>query len=99
MTSSDEHGEWDTLDAYKDEYEHPLWKRIGELARTVGGHSGIDFVMNYRLIQCMREGLVPDIDVYDTAAWSAAGPLSEQSVAQGSAPVQFPDFTRGNWES
>ncbi len=100
-TNDDEHGghaDWDTLDAYKEEYEHPLWKRIGELARTVGGHSGIDFVMNYRLIQTMREGQVPDIDVYDTAAWSAAGPLSEQSVAQGSAPVEFPDFTRGNWQ-
>jgi predicted dehydrogenase len=93
-----DHAEWGTLDEYKDEYEHPLWKHVGELARTVGGHSGIDFVMNYRLIQCMREGLVPDIDVYDTAAWSAAGPLSEESVAQGSTPVPFPDFTRGNWE-
>jgi predicted dehydrogenase len=91
------HAQWDTLDRYK-AFEHPLWTHIGEIARTVGGHSGIDFVMNFRVIQCMREGLVPDIDVYDTAAWSAAGPISEQSVAGGSVPVPFPDFTRGNWQ-
>jgi hypothetical protein len=58
----------------------------------------MDFIMNYRLIQCMREGLVPDMDVYDAAAWSAPSPLSETSVAQGSAPMKFPDFTRGAWK-
>ena len=53
--------------------------------------------MSWRLAQCMREGLAPDMDVYDAAAWSAPGPLSELSVARGSAPVSFPDFTRGRW--
>jgi hypothetical protein len=51
-----------------------------------------------RFIERMRRGLVPDIDVYDAAAWSAPGPLSEASVAKGSAPVKFPDFTRGLWK-
>jgi hypothetical protein len=58
----------------------------------------MDFVMAYRLIQCIREGTAPDMDVYDAAALSAPGPLSEQSVAKGSAPVPFPDFTRGRWQ-
>ncbi|HSH81458.1 MAG TPA: Gfo/Idh/MocA family oxidoreductase [Herpetosiphonaceae bacterium] len=89
--------EWATIDTFKDEYEDPLWKQQGMLAREVGGHGGMDFLMNYRLIQCMREGLQPDMDVYDAAAWSVPGPLSDQSVAQGSAPVPFPDFTRGRW--
>lgn len=89
---------WATLDEYKEKYEHPLWKRVGELARKLGGHGGMDFIMNYRLIECMREGLVPDMDVYDAAAWSVPGPLSEMSVAKGSAPVKFPDFTRGRWK-
>jgi hypothetical protein len=62
-----------------------------------GGHGGMDYVMSWRLLQCVREGLVPDMDVYDAAAWSAPSPLSEQSVASGSAPVDFPDFTRGRW--
>ena len=66
-------------------------------ARRNGGHGGMDFVMAYRLIQTMRTGSVPDYDVYDAAAWSAPFPLSEMSVAKGSAPMKFPDFTRGAW--
>jgi len=57
----------------------------------------MDFIMNYRLVQCMQEGLVPDMDVYDAAAWSAPGPLSVTSVKKGSKPVEVPDFTRGAW--
>ena len=86
------------IDKFKDEYEHPLWKHEGELARKLGGHGGMDFLMVYRLVECMHKGLAPDFDVYDAAAWSAPGPLSEASVALGSAPVKFPDFTRGRWK-
>lgn len=57
----------------------------------------MDYLMLYRLLQCVREGLPPDIDVYDTAAWSAVAPLSVASVGQGSAPIEFPDFTQGKW--
>jgi hypothetical protein len=70
---------------------------MGEIAKKLGGHGGMDFIMAYRLIQTMREGTPPDIDVYDGAAWSAAGALSEVSVSKGSAPIEFPDFTRGQW--
>jgi hypothetical protein len=87
-----------SIDAYKDKFEHPLWQQSGEMARKMGGHGGMDFILLYRLAECMREGLPPDIDVYDAAAWSAAGPLSERSVASGSAPVKFPDFTNGRWD-
>ncbi len=89
--------EFGPIDPYKAQYEHPWWKETGDLARQLGGHGGMDFVMAYRLVEAMRHGTAPDIDVYDAAAWSAPGPLSEQSVAQGSAPVRFPDFTRGKW--
>ncbi len=88
---------WNGIDAMKAQYEHPLWTNVGELARKLGGHGGMDFIMCYRTIQCLREGLAPDFDVYDAAAWSAPGPLSDASVAQGSAPMRFPDFTRGAW--
>jgi hypothetical protein len=81
----------------EDRYEDPLWKKLAAPAAK-GGHGGMDYVMSYRLIECLREGLAPDIDVYDAAAWSAPAPLSEQSVAQASAPVAFPDFTRGRWQ-
>jgi hypothetical protein len=53
--------------------------------------------MNYRLMDCLIRGLVPDINVYDAAAWSAPTPLSESSVAQNGAPQKFPDFTRSKW--
>ena len=87
-----------SLDQYK-EYAHPLWQRMGEVAKKAGGHGGMDYLMLYRLLQCVREGLPPDMDVYDAAAWSSVGPLSVSSVAKGSAPIDFPDFTRGAWKS
>jgi hypothetical protein len=87
-----------SIDPYKTKFEHKYWTEVGEMARELGGHGGMDFVMAYRLIQCVKQGLPPDIDVYDAAAWSAPGPLSEESVAKGSAPAKFPDFTRGGWE-
>jgi predicted dehydrogenase len=91
-----ENDRWTTIDAYKAKYEHALWRELGDKARA-GGHGGMDYVMAYRLIQTMREGLTPDMDVYDAASWSAPGPLSALSVAKGSMPVAFPDFTRGAW--
>jgi hypothetical protein len=89
--------DWATLEKYKEQYESLLWKRQGEAARKSGGHGGMDYIMCYRLVQCMLEGLEPDMDVYDAAAWSVPGPLSEKSVANGSMPVKVPDFTRGLW--
>lgn len=89
---------WEDLDRYREKFEHPLWSKQGELARRMGGHGGMDYIMSFRLIQCMLEGLPPDMDVYDAAAWSAPFPLSVESVAKGSAPVAFPDFTRGRWK-
>jgi len=86
------------LDAYKEQYEHKLWKEHGKEAED-RGHGGMDFLMLWRLTQCMREGLEPDIDVYDAASWSAIGGLSEASVAKGSAPEKFTDYTRGQWKA
>ena len=88
---------WGDLKGYT-KYDYPLWTREGELAKKVGGHGGMDFIMLYRLLQCLREGLPPDMDVYDAASWSAVAPLSVSSVAKGSAPQEFPDFTRGRWQ-
>lgn len=81
-----------------EKYTHPIIKEIGEMAQEVGGHGGMDFIMDYRLVYCLRNGLPLDMDVYDLAEWSAMGPLSAISIENGSAPVAFPDFTRGAWD-
>jgi hypothetical protein len=90
--------EFSAIDTFKARYEHRFWKENGEMARKLGGHNGMDFIMVSRLVECMRKGLVPDMDVYDAVEWSAPGPLSESSVANNGAPVEFPDFTRGLWK-
>ena len=80
------------------EYEHPITKEVGEQARKVGGHGGMDFIMDYRLVYCLQNGLPLDMNVYDGVEWSCIGPLTELSVENNSAPVAFPDFTRGAWK-
>ena len=94
---SDPH-QWDEASAWLDEWEHPLWREIEERSRGAG-HGGMDFMETYRLIKCLREGSATDMNVYDAAALSAVTPLSEWSVANGSQPIDFPDFTRGRWQS
>jgi predicted dehydrogenase len=88
---------WGTIDKWK-QYAHPLWQREREVATKLGGHGGMDYMMLYRLVQCVKEGLPPDMDVYDAATWSAVAPLSIASVSRGSQPVEFPDFTQGKWQ-
>jgi hypothetical protein len=87
------------FDALMTKYEHPLAKQIGEKAKKVGGHGGMDFIMDYRLIHCLRNGLPLDQDVYDAALWCSLIPLSEQSVMNRGNSVDVPDFTRGAWET
>jgi len=79
-------------------YEHPITKEVGEKAKEVGGHGGMDFIMDYRLIYCLRNGLPLDQDVYDAAEWSAIIELSRISVKNQGMPVKVPDFTRGAWQ-
>ncbi len=86
------------LDSLLKVYEHPITKEIGEEAKKVGGHGGMDFIMDYRLIYCLRNGLPLDQDVYDAAEWSALAELSEKSVENHGMPIKYPDFTRGAWK-
>lgn len=86
------------MEALLVQYEHPITKEVGEMARKVGGHGGMDFTMDYRLIHCLRNGLPLDQDVYDAAEWSSIIELSERSIENHSMPVKIPDFTRGAWK-
>ena len=100
--ATDNHHKWaegDKLEAIFEKYEHPLYKRLGELAKKMGGHGGMDFIMRYRIIECLRKGQPIDQNVYEGCFWSAAGTLSEDSVAQNGTPQEFPDFTRGKWKT
>jgi len=90
--------EWEPADTYLEEYDHPLWKALGDKAAG-SGHGGMDYMIVYRLVRCLREGILPDMDVYDAASWSAVAELSERSVAGKSRAVDFPDFTRGEWKT
>lgn len=87
----------DRLDSLLKRYEHPIIKEVGEMARMVGGHGGMDFTMDYRLVYCLLNGLPLDMDVYDAAEWSSIIELSRISVENGGTPVKIPDFTRGAW--
>lgn len=85
--------------ALEQKYQPEIVKRIGELAKKVGGHGGMDFLMDWRLIDCLRNGLPLDQDVYDAASWSVISPLSEWSVAHRSNSIDIPDFTSGAWKT
>ncbi len=80
-------------------YTPEIVSKVGELAKQVGGHGGMDFMMDWRLIDCLRNGLPLDQDVYDAALWSAVSPLSEWSVGNRSNAIDVPDFTAGNWKT
>lgn len=86
--------QWGSFARYA-EWDHWLWK---EHANPPGGHGGMDYIMIFRLIQCIQLGLVPDFDVYDAATWTAPVPLSHASIRAKGAPVPIPDFTRGEWK-
>lgn len=83
--------------ALMQKYKHPIVVDIEEKAKQVGGHGGMDFIMDYRLIYCLQRGLPLDMDVYDLAEWSCLAPLTAISLENNSAPVEIPDFTRGAW--
>ena len=90
--------QFESAESYFEEFEHPLWKALGDAGEGVG-HGSMDYIEDYRLIHCLRNGLPLDMTVYDAAAISAVSALSEKSVAAGGAPMKFPDFTRGKWQS
>jgi len=92
------HDQWESADSWLEKYDHPLWKRYSNDA-TGAGHGGMDFFVMNAFVESIKRKLPPPIDVYDAAAWSVISPLSEMSIANGGAPQQFPDFTRGKWMS
>lgn len=89
---------WEPLDRWYERYEHPLWKSE-RVKQATTGHGGMDFLEDWRLIECLRKGLPTDQNVYDAAAWSCIVELTERSVANRGKPQDIPDFTKGKWQS
>ena len=99
--ASKDHHSWiqgDKLEMLYDKYDHPLYKRLNQETKN-SGHGGMDGIMRYRIIECLRNGLPLDQNVYEGCFWSAVTPLSGKSISEEGAPQKFPDFTRGNWET
>jgi predicted dehydrogenase len=96
---NEEWAEGETYAKLYEQYDHPLWKRMGALAVKMGGHGGMDFIMRSRMVECLRAGAPLDQNVYEGAMWSSVRPLSSKSEAEGGAPQKFVDFTRGNWKT
>jgi len=87
------------LQKIREEYKHPLWKSSGEIAKKVGGHGGMDFLMDLRLCYCLQKGLPLDMNAYDAAAWSSLVELTEKSTVRRGSSMDVPDFTRGAWKT
>lgn len=84
--------------ALMEKYKHPIHRELEETAKKVGGHGGMDYIMDYRLVYCLRNGLPLDMDVYDLAEWCCMGELTGLSIENNGASVAVPDFTRGGWQ-
>ena len=99
VTPTESWTQGDDLRPFYAKYDHPLWTKVAGLPQNKGGHGGMDFVMLWRIVYCLREGLPLDQSVYDAAAWSCVTPLSEASVAHRARTMDVPDFTRGAWKT
>ncbi len=92
---SPEH-QWETQEAWFEQYDHPLWKTHAKTAAG-SGHGGMDFFVIHAFVEALKAKAAMPLDIYDAVSWSAITPLSEQSIAEGNRTVDFPDFTRGAW--
>jgi len=96
-----DHHSWiqgEKLEKLYEKYDHPLYKRLNQKTKN-SGHGGMDGIMRYRIVECLRNGLPLDQNVYEGCFWSAVTPLSGKSISEGGMPQKFPDFTRGRWET
>jgi predicted dehydrogenase len=84
---------WEKTSDYYEKFDHPIWRNNS----VIGGHGGMDALALKAFFDAVRTQSQTPIDVYDIAAWMSVTVLSEQSIAMGSMPVAFPDFTNGKW--
>jgi hypothetical protein len=90
---------WEPFAPYQQKFEHPLWRAFRNPALNSGGHGGAEYLMFHDFLKAVRAKAAAPQDVYDAAVWSAVFPLSMESVAKGGQPIEFPDFTSGQWKT
>jgi len=102
------HKDWlpkEEFDSLVEKYTPPITKIFREKRKRASSRdaTGISYsrvyAMDWRLIDCLRNGLPLEMDVYDAALWSVITPLSEWSVAHEGSSVKVPDFTNGAWKT
>ena len=89
---------WEEIDEYREKYEHPLWKKYVEIA-AASGHGGSDYLCFRDFVEAIRNRADTPIDVYDMVTWSIITKLTQDSVANRSCAIDFPDFTKGQWQT
>lgn len=89
--------EYEPVEKYIQQYDHPYWAKYHQVADS-SGHGGMDYFIIREFIDCVIHKKPFYMDIYDAAMWSVLSPLSERSIAQQSKPVLIPDFTRGKWK-
>ncbi len=93
-----------TFDRLMEHYKPGLLKKFEDFRRGLGadlqsGHGGSDLINVWHIIDCLRNGLPLDQDVYDAASFSSVVELSEWSVRNNSNSIKIPDFTAGAWKN
>ncbi len=89
---------WEPFQGYQDEFDHPLWRKYAADAASAG-HGGMDYFVIHAFVEAVKARAPMPIDIFDAVTWSAITPLSEQSIAEGFKTLEFPDFTKGLWQS
>jgi len=89
---------WEPIQPYQDQYDHPLWRKYAANAAGAG-HGGMDYFVMHAFIEAVKAEAPMPIDIFDAVTWSAITPLSEQSIAEGFRTLEFPDFTKGQWQA
>jgi len=96
---SPEYHQWEPFPPYMEEFDHAWYSDSKWTAGIEEGHGGTDYLELRMFFEAVKNGTQTPIDVYDSVVMSCIVPLSEQSIAAGSAPVKCPDFTRGGWKT
>ncbi|HOW41974.1 MAG TPA: Gfo/Idh/MocA family oxidoreductase, partial [Bacteroidales bacterium] len=94
LVTSPKYHEWEPWKPYEQKYNHKWWNAD----YSAQSHGGTDYVMLVQFTDAVKKKGPTPLDVYDSAVMTAIVELSGISIEKN-APVPFPDFTKGKWET